>query len=100
VESLFRFTARYCGDIQLVTISMGRIGTISRVMNPLVGSCLTYGYVSSGTGVAPGMIPARELKNLLEKFSENKLDIADAEEVMTGAIQDGLLTVSPEAVSA
>ncbi len=45
------------------TIAMGEIGKHSRVITPLYGSVLTYGYVD--TPVAPGQLRIDELKYIL-----------------------------------
>jgi 3-dehydroquinate dehydratase-1 len=50
------------GDI--CTICMGEIGKISRVVAPLFGSVITYGYVTRET--APGQLSVSELKRILE----------------------------------
>ncbi len=49
---------------QLITIAMGRIGAISRVVFPLAGSLLTY------TSVTPvdGQLPLRELVGSLRRY--------------------------------
>jgi 3-dehydroquinate dehydratase-1 len=49
---------------QVCTIAMGEIGKHSRVMAPLYGSVLTYGYVD--IPVAPGQLRVDELKNMLK----------------------------------
>lgn len=43
-------------------LSMGRTGRSSRVLAPLLGCPLTYGYLTGGA-VAPGQLSARELRN-------------------------------------
>ncbi len=64
VTRLLRFTEE-C-EANLVTMAMGPVGTISRVIAPLFGSLFTYGYI--GEAVAPGQLPALELVALLERF--------------------------------
>lgn len=51
-------------SIPLVTMSMGRLGMISRLSGGLTGSAMTFGAV--GETSAPGQLPARELANLLK----------------------------------
>jgi 3-dehydroquinate dehydratase-1 len=46
------------------TISMGETGKHSRVIAPVYGSVMTYGYVDTPT--APGQLRVDELKNLLK----------------------------------
>ncbi len=50
----------------LATISLGRVGRISRIIAPLFGSRLTYGCVE--TEAAPGQLDVLHLKEKLEKF--------------------------------
>ncbi len=49
---------------RICTISMGKLGTLSRVAAPLLGSSLVYGYVSRPT--APGQLSVDEVKHVLE----------------------------------
>ncbi|CAG0981854.1 partial 3-dehydroquinate dehydratase, partial [Methanosarcinales archaeon] len=49
---------------QVCAIAMGEIGKHSRVMAPLYGSVMTYGYVD--IPVAPGQLRVDELKNMLK----------------------------------
>ena len=48
----------------LITMSMGRLGTVSRVCGRLTGSALTFG--TAGPASAPGQLPAAELRRMLE----------------------------------
>jgi len=49
------------------TIAMGDIGRISRVLNPILGSLLTYGYVI--TPSAPGQPSVNEIMDQLKSFA-------------------------------
>jgi 3-dehydroquinate dehydratase-1 len=51
-------------DMPLCAIAMGRLGRHLRVVAPLYGSVLTYGYVSHPT--APGQMSVFQLKQALE----------------------------------
>ena len=51
----------------LVTIGMGEIGRHLRVIAPLYGSALTYGFIEGEEGVAPGQFSIKELRNIIEK---------------------------------
>ena len=51
----------------LVTIGMGEIGRHLRVIAPLYGSALTYGFIEGEEGVAPGQFSIKELRNIMEK---------------------------------
>ncbi len=46
-------------DAGLITISLGSIGLASRLINPLIGSLMTYGYIDTAT--APGQISAFDI---------------------------------------
>ena len=48
----------------VITMSMGRLGVISRISGRLTGSCLTFG--TAGEASAPGQLPAKKLKKILE----------------------------------
>jgi len=52
----------------IVTISLGRLGTISRIFNPLVGSLFTYGYIGKKS-VAPGQISIGKMAEYLRDFA-------------------------------
>lgn len=51
---------------QVCTIAMGDIGKHSRVISPLYGSVMTYGFVDKS--IAPGQFRVDELKNMLKVF--------------------------------
>ena len=71
VARLLSFTYR-CPHIPLVTISMGRMGSISRVAAPMFGSRLSYARVESES--APGQLDVRSLKGELERFLLTDVD--------------------------
>lgn len=50
--------------IPLITISMGGIGKITRIAAPMLGSAVTYGYVTRET--APGQLSTTQLKEIFE----------------------------------
>ena len=47
-------------------ISMGALGSYTRFVAPLYGSCLTY--ASHGSGTAPGQLTVREVREYIERF--------------------------------
>ena len=65
VLRLMKFTLEHRNK-NLVTISMGKIGVISRVLFPFVGSLFTYGYLD--TPSAPGQLPLKVLREELSRF--------------------------------
>ena len=50
--------------VPLITMSMGRLGAVSRVCGELIGSCLTFGTLEQAS--APGQLPADKLVGMLE----------------------------------
>jgi 3-dehydroquinate dehydratase-1 len=50
--------------IPICTISMGKVGAISRIAAPIFGSALTYGYITKET--APGQLSVSELDSALK----------------------------------
>ncbi|NOZ68650.1 MAG: type I 3-dehydroquinate dehydratase [Deferribacteres bacterium] len=53
-------------DAGIVTISLGRAGLISRIINPMTGSLLTYGFIDRAA--SPGQISAFEIIKHLRLF--------------------------------
>lgn len=47
-----------------ISLAMGDLGVISRVLSPLVGGFLTYASISKGSESAPGQLTLHELKNI------------------------------------
>jgi len=69
-DALFLLNLTYkvsCERKLLVTIGMGPAGRHLRVIAPLYGSALTYGFIEGGEGVAPGQFSVNELRNIMEK---------------------------------
>ncbi|MFH1287816.1 MAG: type I 3-dehydroquinate dehydratase [bacterium] len=65
LAKLIDFTIKHRKE-NIITIAMGDIGRISRVLNPLLGSLLTYGYVT--TSSATGQPSANEIIEWLRLF--------------------------------
>lgn len=51
----------------LITMSMGKLGMVSRISGEIFGSCVTFGAGKNAS--APGQIPANELKQILDILS-------------------------------
>jgi len=68
VLDLLRLTleARDGGEGPFCAISMGALGSYTRFVAPLYGSCLTY--ASYGSGTAPGQLTVREVREYMERF--------------------------------
>ncbi len=54
-------------DRPFVTMSMGKIGEVTRVAGAFTGSCITFG--TAGTASAPGQIPSVVLRETLKALS-------------------------------
>ena len=70
VMSLLNATYRYSSEpesVPVITMSMGRLGVLSRISGSLTGSCLTFGTV--GAASAPGQIDCEELRRILDVLS-------------------------------
>lgn len=57
-----------CLSIPVVTMSMGEVGTISRVIGWTFGSVITFGTAAAVS--APGQPPARELKKAIKEVQD------------------------------
>jgi 3-dehydroquinate dehydratase type I len=62
---LSMFTMKY-KDEGIITMSMGDAGLPSRVLNPLFGSLITYGYINRPS--APGQLSIIELSDIFRKL--------------------------------
>ena len=60
------FHKRYPGQ-PLVTMSMGKLGAVSRVCGEVFGSCVTFGAGKNAS--APGQVPMAKLEEILEVLS-------------------------------
>lgn len=56
------------GDKPVIAIGMGKLGRITRVAAPLLGSPFTYASQGEGQGTAEGQIEARELRTILAEI--------------------------------
>ena len=54
----------------LVTMSMGQLGLVSRMMGNITGSAITF--ASVGKASAPGQMPAKKMKEILELLNHKK----------------------------
>lgn len=58
--------------IPIITIGMGKLGKISRVVCPLLGSAFYFAPVVSSHKTAPGQLTKDELKTIWEKLKDNQ----------------------------
>jgi 3-dehydroquinate dehydratase-1 len=66
VARLMCFTLQQSKQGPLVCISLSDIGAVSRIIAPLFGSCLTYGYIEKA--VAPGQMSLSSLHTEMGKY--------------------------------
>lgn len=66
IEETNHFHKRYPNQ-PLITMSMGKLGAISRVCGELVGSCVTFGAGKNAS--APGQIKVENLEKILDVMS-------------------------------
>lgn len=71
--NLLEWIKRRSADLQVVGISMGEMGTMTRILSLRAGSAFTYASASEGVETAPGQINAHTLKDL---FCIEQLDQA------------------------
>ena len=57
--------------IPMITMSMGKLGVISRICGQLTGSCITF--ASHKRASAPGQIEAKKLLNILRQLDQSGL---------------------------
>jgi 3-dehydroquinate dehydratase-1 len=100
VNSLSRFTASFNKNILLTTISMGEIGVVSRILNPFLGSCFTYGFIGEEP-TTPGQIRVSQLRQLIDAFRGQRIfDLNEAEKLLHSAFHlDSHKVIYPQAVS-
>lgn len=88
VKLISGFTSGFKEDILLTTISMGEVGTVSRVLNPFLGSCFTYGFVGEAP-TTPGQISVRSLRRLIDEFAGQQVaDVNEMENLIHSALND------------
>jgi 3-dehydroquinate dehydratase-1 len=54
---------------RIIALSMGKLGRVSRIICPLLGSFLTYGSVSKGREAGPGQLTVDELRHIFLTLS-------------------------------
>ncbi len=65
LSNLIHFTIEN-RNTALITLSLGSIGLASRLINPLIGSLMTYGYVDAAS--SPGQISAFDIIEYIRLF--------------------------------
>ena len=59
---MLSFLQLHNASIKIIGISMGKEGSLTRILAPLVGNCLTYAPLMAEGATAPGQLLARELQ--------------------------------------
>jgi len=67
--TILKLYTRFPG-VTFIASSMGPVGSLSRVLSPLMGAYLTFASASEGKGSAPGQIPARTLRELYDLMAK------------------------------
>jgi len=89
VKTLSRFTIEHNKDMLLTSISMGEIGMSSRVINPFLGSCFTYGYVGE-KATTSGQLRISDLRKFIDSFTGQRINsFQEAEKIMCAVSEDG-----------
>ena len=52
--------------VRLISLAMGPLGSVSRILGPLVGGELTYASIETGKESAPGQITVTDLRRIYE----------------------------------
>lgn len=74
VLTLLAATEEVCREyenITVITMSMGKLGVISRLSGGVFGSAMTFGARNEASASAPGQIEASELKRILGTIENN-----------------------------
>lgn len=69
---------------QACVLSMGDVGKVTRVLGPILGCPLTYGYLS-GRGVAPGQLSVRKMREFYTNTDTLKLQNLSVIELLNWA---------------
>ena len=59
------------GEKGVAFIGMGSVGRHLRVLAPIYGSALTYGFLEGEESVAPGQLSISELRSMIDKLSKS-----------------------------
>ena len=57
-------------SMPIITMSMGNLGKISRLVGGTTGSVMTFGSLSSDSTSAPGQLPVKALKQIIQLLNE------------------------------
>lgn len=88
LDVLLYYNQKFEDPKPISVIGMGEIGKYTRLIFPMFGSCLTYGYLKNGNPRAPGQISVQCLRGWLNKFYEERLPLSLESEETEKVMQD------------
>lgn len=71
LKATYDFNQAY-PEVPIISMSMGKLGMVSRISGEVFGSCVTFG--TTGKASAPGQIERKELRNALDFMHEHYVD--------------------------
>ncbi|MFH1402866.1 MAG: type I 3-dehydroquinate dehydratase [Candidatus Altiarchaeota archaeon] len=74
MDALYEWDDRWKGKKPAIALSMGAMGSITRLMAPMYGSYLTFGCAERGKESAPGQLTVDELKTMLGLLCDEDSD--------------------------
>ncbi len=60
--------------VRMVSLAMGELGLMSRILSPIVGGDFTYASLAPGKESAPGQMTVLELRRIYEMMGEKAVD--------------------------
>ncbi|MBA7683365.1 Catabolic 3-dehydroquinate dehydratase [subsurface metagenome] len=57
-------------DTKVVSLAMGHLGSVSRILCPLVGGDFTYASIGTGKESAPGQVTVTDLRKIYKMVAE------------------------------
>jgi len=92
---MMKFLEAHAGRHEMVGLSMGEPGIISRVLGVRAGSVFTFGSAIRGEETAPGQVPASELRDVY------RIDMVDQATQVYGVVGDPIAhSLSPVMMNA
>lgn len=61
---------RECSDMTIITMSMGKLGVVSRLSGGVFGSAMTFGARNDAAASAPGQVEIGKLKEILKTIEK------------------------------
>lgn len=76
LDALLHYNQKFKDAKPITVIGMGEIGRYTRLVFPMFGACITYGYLKNGGPRAPGQLSVQCLRKWLDRFYEEKLPLS------------------------